>query len=61
MRPGMRLQAMVHGYHVAFLVLAIATGAPGVLAGLLIEAYPAAQTPARQEKAEAAPRPAQAG
>jgi EmrB/QacA subfamily drug resistance transporter len=54
--------AMVHGYHVAFLVLAIATGVAGVLAGLLIEANPATQTPAQQEKAsEAAPRPAQAG
>ena len=52
--------AMVHGYHVGFVVLATAIGVAGVLAGLLIEAKPATQSPAQQtQPAEAAP--AQAG
>jgi EmrB/QacA subfamily drug resistance transporter len=55
--------AMVHGYHVAYLVLAIAIGVAGVLAGLLIEAKPTTtQAPAKQETlGDAAPRPAEAG
>ena len=53
--------ATVHGYHVAYLVLAIATGVAGVLAGLLIEAKPTTQVPAQHEKVgEAAPRLAEA-
>jgi EmrB/QacA subfamily drug resistance transporter len=49
--------ATVHGYHVAFLVLAIATGVAGVLAGLLIEAQPTRQSSAQQTKVgEAVPQ-----
>jgi sugar phosphate permease len=51
--------AMVHGYHVAFLALAIAMGVAGVLAGLLIKAKPTRQSSPEQEQVgEAAPRPA---
>ena len=53
---------MVHGYHVAYLVLAIAIGVAGVVAGLLIEANPVTQGPARREKVgEGVPQPAEAG
>jgi EmrB/QacA subfamily drug resistance transporter len=49
--------AIVHGYHVAFLVLAIATGMTGVLAALLIEAKPSRQSSAQQTKVgEAVPQ-----
>jgi EmrB/QacA subfamily drug resistance transporter len=49
--------ATVHGYHVAFLVLAIATGVAGVLAALLIEAKPTRQSSAQQTKiGEAVPQ-----
>jgi EmrB/QacA subfamily drug resistance transporter len=52
--------AMVHGYHVAYLVLAIAIGVAGVLAGLLIEAKPTTTQGSVQHATvgEAVPRPA---
>lgn len=54
--------AMVHGYHVAFLVLAIAICVGGVLAGLLIEAKSTTQSVAQQGTlGDAASRPAEAG
>jgi hypothetical protein len=54
---------MVHGYHVAYLVLATAIGAAGMLAGLLIEAKPTTTPATAQQEtlADAAPQPAKAG
>ncbi|MBV9417638.1 MAG: MFS transporter, partial [Solirubrobacterales bacterium] len=49
--------ATVHGYHIAFLVLAIATGAAGVLAVLLIQATPTRQSsPQQTNVGEAVPQ-----
>ena len=47
--------ATVHGYHVAYLVLAIAMGVAGVLAGLLIKATPTTQSPAHTRSSATPP------